>query len=347
MKTFRLAVMSLFLTLALPTLSPAQDNSAQYYQSANTAYSQQNYDQALRYYKAAVQQNPQMWQAYQGLGNCYYAKGDKASALTNYQQSLQINPNNPQLSQFVQTLQPSMASSVPPTTNDSTASNESATSSPSTSMPSGGMNRNLPRQGKIVFEIGDSDWAGNWNDINNIYGATVNSSETPIGIALNIGGAYVVSPNFQLGARVEYMKKTEESLDFGGLETVLWDEAAVGGALEAETVFPMGDGVNFIGSLDGGFYTLVGSTETGSGTIDETIDLAGSGPGGMVSAGVEFLMDSNKTWTLDLGLAYRFLSFSPITESASGASATLKNADGSNASLDFSGAGLFLGARFF
>lgn len=88
-----------------------QDQSMAYYNAGNQLYAQKNYDQAIRYYQAAVQVNPNMWQADQGLGNCYYAKGDKASALASYQKALQINPNNPQLSSFTQSLQAQVGSS--------------------------------------------------------------------------------------------------------------------------------------------------------------------------------------------------------------------------------------------
>ncbi|HVZ79401.1 MAG TPA: tetratricopeptide repeat protein [bacterium] len=104
MKFFR--PFSFFLVLlALPVLVRAQDQSNAYYQAGNGLYAQKNYDQAIRYYQAAVQVNPNFWQADQGMGNCYYAKGDKANALASYQKALAINPNNPQLSTFVQSLQ--------------------------------------------------------------------------------------------------------------------------------------------------------------------------------------------------------------------------------------------------
>jgi hypothetical protein len=94
---------------------------------------------------------------------------------------------------------------------------------------------------------------------------------------------------------------------------------------------------------------MVGSSLTSS-SSSSTIDLAASGPGGKISAGVELLMDSNKSWALDISACYQMLSFSPITETLSGpggGSATLKNDDGSDASMDFSGPGLSAGVRFF
>src|SRR5580700_4147512 len=98
MKHFRFTAAVFMTLLGLATALRAQDQSAQYLQAGNTFYSQKSYDQAIRYYQAATQMNANSWQAYQGLGGCYYAKGDNSNALVNYQKSLDINPNNPQVS---------------------------------------------------------------------------------------------------------------------------------------------------------------------------------------------------------------------------------------------------------
>ena len=135
MKSLRLAVVVFLLCFGLSALSSAQDQSLQYYQAGNTTYSQKNYDLAIRYYQAAAQLNPQMWQAYQGMGNCYYAKGDKASALTNYQKSLAINPNNTQLSPFVQSLQAQVGSTGTTTPADQNANPAASNASPAVGGP--------------------------------------------------------------------------------------------------------------------------------------------------------------------------------------------------------------------
>jgi hypothetical protein len=352
MKHTGFLVAASFIFIGLTGLSFAQDQSMQYYQAGNTLYSQKDYDKAITYYQYATQLNPNQWQAYQGLGNCYYAKGDKATAVTNYQKSLAINPNNPQLSQFVQTIQPQAA--PPPSASTAAASSSTSSPGPSATSPGTGANPNLPRQGKIVFEVGDSDWIGSWNDLTNVYGGAVTSASNPFGVELNLGAAYVLSPNFQLGARAQFLLKTPETASFGSYLTEEWSESLLGGAVEGEGVFPISDGINFIGAAEVGFYTLVGSTFTASytGYSSQTANLSGSGPGGMLSAGIELLMDSNKSWALDIGALYQFISISPVTGTVSGGGGsgtpqTLKNADGSNASLDFSGPGLSLGVRFF
>jgi hypothetical protein len=72
----------------------------------------------------------------------------------------------------------------------------------------------------------------------------------------------------------------------------------------------------------------------------------------MITAGVELLMDSNKSWALDFGLDYQFLTFStltdtPVVNGTTGTAFTLKDSAGNNAYFDFSGVGLFAAVRFF
>jgi len=63
-------------------------------------YNQHEYGDAERYFQAAVQQDPANWQAYQGLGMCQYAQGDRGGAKQSFDQSLRIHPDNPQLARF-------------------------------------------------------------------------------------------------------------------------------------------------------------------------------------------------------------------------------------------------------
>ena len=73
-------------------------------------YNQHEYSEASRYFQAAVDADPGNWQAYQGLGLCDYAQGDKAGAKQAFDRSLTIHPDNPQLARFDESLQPG----VPP-----------------------------------------------------------------------------------------------------------------------------------------------------------------------------------------------------------------------------------------
>ena len=85
--------------------------SQDYYQAGMKLYNSQQYGQAVRYFQAAVQLDPSNWQAYQGLGMCDYAMGDKASAKTAFDKSLTLHPNNPPLAKFDESMD-----SPPPST---------------------------------------------------------------------------------------------------------------------------------------------------------------------------------------------------------------------------------------
>lgn len=100
-----------FSTMALAA------TSWEYYQAGMRFYNQHEYSEATRYFQAAVNQDPNNWQAYQGLGMCDYAQGDKAGAKQAFDRSLTIHPNNPQLAHFDESLEP--GSPAPPSSSNS------------------------------------------------------------------------------------------------------------------------------------------------------------------------------------------------------------------------------------
>jgi hypothetical protein len=375
-----LSCIFLFLPLTLQAYT-----AADYYKPAVQYYQQGLYDKAIQECQYALQMDPNYWQAYQLMGYCYFKQKDNDRSIQNIDLSLKLHPDNPVLYQFEVSVKAQVAStptavpqtaagnelpispdsstgSVPLPTNTSqqAQTNQAPEASNAPPLPSNlaqapqgeaGVNPNLPKKGEIVFEIGDSDWIGGWTDISNLFGTGVDSTQNPIGVNISAGAAYAISPNFQIGAKIQYMLKQPMSVT-DEVMAYTFSENAMGGALEAEAVFPIKDGINFIGGLEGGFYTLVGSSISGTGVVQGWGNINASSPGGMVTAGVELLMNQQKSWALDLGVDYQFLSFSPITgiptvNGQSYSSVTLKNADGSNASFDFSGPGLFIAARFF
>ncbi len=110
MRKTRLAVALLIVLMGLASTNWAQqDPAAQNLIAANAAYGARNYDLAITDYQAALQSNPNSWQAYMGIGNCYYVKGDSNNALMNYQKSLALNPNNPHLASLAQSMQATVA----------------------------------------------------------------------------------------------------------------------------------------------------------------------------------------------------------------------------------------------
>ncbi len=324
---------------AVPVL--AQDPSNAYYQAGNTLYTQKNYDLAIRYYQAALQMNPNKWEADQGMGNCYYAKGDKAGALASYQRALAINPNNPQLSAFVQALQAQLPPQPAGMGNDLAASPAGNRAGQPGAV---GRNPNLPKEGGLVIEGNLGVWMDSWQDIQDLYGS--GSGGTPTGLKVDLGASLAVMPNFQVGVRLHGLMKQPEEIDDLGT-TITFNETALGLAAVGEADIPIDNGINFLGSLELGFYTLIGSSVTSTATSNSD-SLSGSGLGGSLSAGVELLMDPGKSWAVDLSLGYQMLSISPVTATpAQGNAYTIPKAAGGDWALDLSGPELTVGVRFF
>ncbi len=120
MKPMRFTLAAAFFALSLAFTAYAQDSAAQYLAAGNKLYLGKNYSQALRCYQSALKLNPHLWQAYEGLGNCELAQGDKAQALSDYRASLALNPGNPSLTSLTLSLQSQLPSGADSA--DSTAS---------------------------------------------------------------------------------------------------------------------------------------------------------------------------------------------------------------------------------
>lgn len=79
-------------------------SSVDYYKAGLKLYSVKNYDQAVRYFGAAVQLDPNNTAALQARGNCHYALGDYPGALADYQKVQAISPSDA-LAQFISKIQ--------------------------------------------------------------------------------------------------------------------------------------------------------------------------------------------------------------------------------------------------
>lgn len=73
------------------------------YGYATGLYNEGRYNEAAEAFYQAVTAKADFWDAYQGLGNSYYALGKFAEALQCYEQVLAVNPT-PELEEFVQTI---------------------------------------------------------------------------------------------------------------------------------------------------------------------------------------------------------------------------------------------------
>jgi len=79
------------------------------YKESVSLYTAGNYDGALSSSREAVSIDSKYWQAWQMVGNCQYAKGDRSGAIEAYRKSLESNPDNPQLKGFMDSLAPTSA----------------------------------------------------------------------------------------------------------------------------------------------------------------------------------------------------------------------------------------------
>jgi tetratricopeptide (TPR) repeat protein len=76
-------------------------SSEDYYGAGVRLYKDKNYEKAIQYFHAAVEQNPDMWQAYQYMGQSYFQVANRTEALVAIRTSLKLHPNNPELKRFV------------------------------------------------------------------------------------------------------------------------------------------------------------------------------------------------------------------------------------------------------
>ncbi len=75
----------------------------------------EKYDLAVEYYNSAIDDNPDCWQAYVGLGNCSYYQKKYKESLKNYEKALKMDPDNSELVKFVQFLRAKIGPSALPT----------------------------------------------------------------------------------------------------------------------------------------------------------------------------------------------------------------------------------------
>jgi hypothetical protein len=74
------------------------------YRAAVDLYNAGNHEEALSRARVAIDGNPAHAGAWQIVGNCLYAKGDRAGALDAFNRSLKINPGNTELKNWVDQL---------------------------------------------------------------------------------------------------------------------------------------------------------------------------------------------------------------------------------------------------
>jgi tetratricopeptide (TPR) repeat protein len=91
------------LLLSAGMLSAAAASAQSYMDYGVKAVKAKQYDNAIKYLAYSVKMQPTS-NAYYYLGYAYYMKGDKANALTNFQQAVKLNPANTSAKQMVDRL---------------------------------------------------------------------------------------------------------------------------------------------------------------------------------------------------------------------------------------------------
>jgi hypothetical protein len=191
-------------------------------------------------------------------------------------------------------------------------------------------------------------------DLANYYGSSANTNQSfPFGFALDFAADLALDQTLQVGIEAEYLRKTVETVNNvnGSNDIELWNSGVLGPALQVKLLIPLDEGTNFDLSLAGGYYFLVGAGVTISGTSPSNMTTSASSFGGVGGVDLEFFLDSSKNTSLDLGLAYRLLSFSDLTPTITAGNpndaSPLPNADGSKAVIDYSGIEMGVGLRFY
>ena len=86
---------SLFFTFA----SVAQTEEQSIFQSANEAFSNKKYGQAIQLYESIVDKDYQSSELYFNLGNCFFQKKEWGKTILNYERALLISPNDTAIQQ--------------------------------------------------------------------------------------------------------------------------------------------------------------------------------------------------------------------------------------------------------
>ncbi len=73
-----------------------------FYEKGLEAYKNENYSQAVQQFQQSLQYNPDIWQTHQYMGSCYLAMGEESKAKASYKKSLQLNPDNQELKEWVE-----------------------------------------------------------------------------------------------------------------------------------------------------------------------------------------------------------------------------------------------------
>jgi hypothetical protein len=218
----------------------------------------------------------------------------------------------------------------------------------------------LPPPGLLVLDLGLEGFNHGIKDLSDFYGSGVNVDQSfPFGIGLDAALDLALDPTFEVGLTAKGMTRVSQIVNFApvsGSYKELWYGSAAGPGVEGKILIPLDESTNFNLTAGGGYYFLLGSGVTISGSgVTESATLSGSNFGGEASGSVEFFLDGNMDSALDLTVGYRFLQLTPVTTklitNTNGPYPTfpspLTNNDGSQGMIDFSGVKAGFSFRFY
>lgn len=89
----KIAVLLLFLGSIMPEAIWAQTEQT-LFESANEAYKESRYDEAIKKYKQILDKGFESPELYYNLGNAHYKQSSVAEAILNYERALKMNPSD-------------------------------------------------------------------------------------------------------------------------------------------------------------------------------------------------------------------------------------------------------------
>ncbi len=116
--------------LILHSLAHSAPDSTQYVRWGSQMLQKKNYEDAFKYFNAAVKADNKNAAAYKGLGYAMIGKGEKARALPYLKYSAQLNPNDAQLRQYLGTQGITLPPPSAPAAAASTASDQASVEQP-------------------------------------------------------------------------------------------------------------------------------------------------------------------------------------------------------------------------
>ena len=111
---FIAALMAVFFTSAVYGAFSHNKQAVKYYLTGVSLYKKNDFNGALKYYNAAVKNDPKFWQAWQEIGMCYYSMKNYPSARKVFGYVLKLKPNEPVAKKFYFLLAYNMKKKAPP-----------------------------------------------------------------------------------------------------------------------------------------------------------------------------------------------------------------------------------------